>query len=419
MIYSRPLFIVSITVFLGILSVQNTHAALVLPLSQEEVVTYKDSMHEKSLYIQTPDSREYLLETEDIEKSLSVDTSFGESFSSSIVHLDTSNLLKATANKHQLESLITQTSLLTLQESASGVLIPEDYSGSGYAVSEELLEHMLLAQIFSDDSKLSKVVITIPVRPLEPKVLLQTTTGTQEELSIVAHGVSDYSGSSDARIHNIETGMKRFQGVRINPRETFSFNDLLGDVDGSTGYKKELVIMGDRTIPDYGGGICQVSSTVYRAALRAGFPIVERKPHSYAVSYYTPWGSDATIYPGVVDLRFENNFAAPVYLHLYTEGSVLHTLLYGTDDGRTVEMSGPTTYAFQRTPEPKIEYVTTLAPGRRVWKDQSHRGFSAYWDRTITSSTGSSMTERIVSTYEARGGFVLEGKAVEVPLQSE
>lgn len=277
-----------------------------------------------------------------------------------------------------------------------------------------LLDQMVLRTLTAPKGKTR--VLRIPVEEATHRVLLRSEDGQTRELTQVAHGESDFRGSSPARLHNIQTAMARFQGARILPGEIFSFNTLLGEVDGTTGYKKELVIKGDRTLPDYGGGVCQVSSTVYRAALDAGFPIVERKPHSYAVSYYLPWGTDATIYPGIIDLRFSNNFADPVYLHFVIAGTTLHTYMYGTSDGRSVSFSGPNTYAFTGAPNPKVEYTTALAPGKRVWKEYGRNGFSAWWERSITSSTGAVMTEKIISTYEPRGGFVLEGQGAQLPL---
>jgi vancomycin resistance protein YoaR len=107
------------------------------------------------------------------------------------------------------------------------------------------------------------------------------------------------------------------------PGEIFSFNSHLGPVDGAHGFLKELVIKPEGTLPEFGGGLCQVSTTAYRGALYAGLPIVERSPHSYAVGYYSQIGGhgiDATIYPGAHDLRFKNDTPGSLLLQAYTEG---------------------------------------------------------------------------------------------------
>lgn len=280
---------------------------------------------------------------------------------------------------------------------------------NGYVLDQEALAQ-LLAQALTTTNEKTRA-IELPMKRVDAKVYIVDEQGQRKEVTQVGQGESDFSGSSASRIHNIKTAMATVNGVSIAPGEVFSFNNYLGEVDGSTGYKLELVIKGTETIPEFGGGVCQVSSTVYRAALYSGLPIVERKPHSYAVSYYTPWGTDATIYPGVVDLRFQNNFPAPIILHTYMDGKKLYVNFYGEKDGRSVEMNGPNVYGHQGAPAPKVEYTTSLPAGKRVWKAYGHNGFASWWERKVTSGTGLVMTEKINSIYEARPGAVLEGKA--------
>ncbi|MBU0648260.1 VanW family protein, partial [Patescibacteria group bacterium] len=124
---------------------------------------------------------------------------------------------------------------------------------------------------------------------------------------LIASGSSDFSYSPANRIHNIGVGADNFDGMVVAPGEEFSFTKLLGSVDAASGYLPELVIAGNETRPEYGGGLCQVSTTMYRAALDAGFPITARSPHRYRVSYYEPVGLDATVYIPNPDLRFVND----------------------------------------------------------------------------------------------------------------
>ncbi len=162
--------------------------------------------------------------------------------------------------------------------------------------------------------------------------------------SLIAKGSSNFSGSPKNRIHNIGVGAVKFNGVLIKPNEEFSFNTILGEVGPETGYKAELVIKQNKTIPEYGGGLCQVSTTAFRAAVYAGLPIRERQAHAFPVKYYNPQGFDATIYPPHPDLRFVNN--TPGYLLIQTkiQGSELTFEFYGTDDGRKVEVEEPYQY---------------------------------------------------------------------------
>jgi vancomycin resistance protein YoaR len=129
--------------------------------------------------------------------------------------------------------------------------------------------------------------------------------------------------------------------VLIAPGEEFSFVDRLGPVDGEHGYLPELVIKNNRTEPEFGGGICQVSSTFFRAAFNSGFKITERRNHAYPVQYYRPYGMDATIYIPKPDLKFRNNTSGYVLLQPKVEGFNLIVQAFGSNDGRSVTIDGP------------------------------------------------------------------------------
>lgn len=193
--------------------------------------------------------------------------------------------------------------------------------------------------------------IALPVRSFSPQILLAdlNTLGIKE---LVARGQSDFSGSSSSRIKNISVGAERFRGLLIKPGEEFSFNKYLGPVDGAHGFVPELVIKPEGTMPEFGGGLCQVSSTAFRAAFFGGLPILERRNHSYAVKYYE-WisddrpravGLDATIYPGAQDLKFRNDTPATILVWTYIEGKRLYFDFYGTTDHRIVAVDGPHPY---------------------------------------------------------------------------
>lgn len=229
---------------------------------------------------------------------------------------------------------------------------------------------------------------------------------------LIATGYSDFSGSPWNRRHNIGVGIEKYNGLLIPPGETWSFNDHLGAVNASTGYKKELVIKKNETIPEYGGGLCQVSSTFFRAVLFGGFPVAERYPHHYAVSYYAypmGYGLDATIYPPLKDVRFINDSPGYILIQSYVEGNGAYFKFYGTDDGRTVEMDGPYISNRVGAPEDVIEYTTELAPGERKQTDISHKGFDATWYRTVTKSGEEPEKETFFSHYFAWAAKYLVG----------
>jgi vancomycin resistance protein YoaR len=106
----------------------------------------------------------------------------------------------------------------------------------------------------------------------------------------------------------------------------------------------ELVIKKGTTTPEYGGGLCQISTTTFRAAVKAGLEITERRNHAYPVKYYNPQGTDATIYPPHPDLRFKNNTPAYILIQTRIERNKLYFDFYGSDDGREVVLKGPYAY---------------------------------------------------------------------------
>jgi vancomycin resistance protein YoaR len=222
---------------------------------------------------------------------------------------------------------------------------------------------------------------------------------------VVTVGESDFSGSPVNRRHNISVGLNRFNGHLIEQGKVFSFNDVLGPVDGTAGYRKELVIKGDRTVPDYGGGLCQVSSTAYRGIWEHGFPIVERRNHSYAVSYYGPNGTDATVYPGSIDMKFLNDGPSALLMQTYEEDNKAYFIYYGTKDDRTSSVYGPFILGTRAVPPDRTVFTTELPPGTKRKVGDRHAGLSALWFRVRTTSTGALVTEEVFSSYEARPLF--------------
>ncbi len=183
----------------------------------------------------------------------------------------------------------------------------------------------------------------LPVIKSKPQTkLADTNTLGIDEL--VAVGESDFTGSPRNRVHNVTVGADKFDGIIVAPNEEFSFNENLGDVDGEHGFLPELVIKKGGVVPEFGGGLCQVSSTTFRAAMNAGLPITARRNHSFAVQYYAPQGTDATIYPGSSDLKFVNNLPSSVLIHTKIIGRKLYFEFYGSKDSRQVAFEGPFQY---------------------------------------------------------------------------
>ncbi len=186
-----------------------------------------------------------------------------------------------------------------------------------------------------------KSTVTVSMKEYRPAIFSAEDFKKLKFPHVLAKGESNFAGSPKNRIHNIHVGTQRFNGLVIMPGEEFSFNRYLGAVDESNGYLPELVIKENVTTPEFGGGICQVSTTAFRAAMIAGLDVTARRNHSYPVAYYGTPGYDATVYSPSPDFRFKNDTANPVLLKTRIEGTKVIFEVLGTNDGRTVKINGP------------------------------------------------------------------------------
>ena len=159
--------------------------------------------------------------------------------------------------------------------------------------------------------------------------------------SLLVISETDFSGSPANRVHNIKLSAAKFNKILISPNSEFSFNKILGAVNENTGYLPELVIKKNKTVPEYGGGICQVSTTIFRAAVKAGLKITERYPHAFPVRYYKPVGFDAAVYSPHPDFRFINNTPSSIYLQTRIKDNKVYCELYGTKENKKIEIEGP------------------------------------------------------------------------------
>jgi len=193
------------------------------------------------------------------------------------------------------------------------------------ATIDRLITNILL------DSPIKKT--TIIADKASPKITIKDTNDLGIN-SLIGQGFSNFAGSPKNRIHNIKTGADIFNGFILNPGEEFSFNNFLGGSGPEQGFLPELVIKNHQTIPEYGGGLCQISTTFFRAAANTGMQIIERKAHAFPVAYYNPQGFDATIYEPKPDFRFINNTPARLLIQTIIKGTQLTINFYGTDDLR-------------------------------------------------------------------------------------
>lgn len=205
-----------------------------------------------------------------------------------------------------------------------------------------------------------KLTLSAGIYTSKPKKSLadMNNLGIEE---LVAKGQSTFTGSSSNRRTNVSVGFKKVRGVILAPNEVFSFNDNLGSVEAKDGFKPEIVIKKTGLTPELGGGICQVSSTVFRAAMAAGLPIVERKNHSFAVQHYAPQGTDATTYTGAVDFKFQNDTGNNllVWAYLKDKDNLIFEL-WGKKDDRVVDLKDPVQYDRKSDGSMKADWVRSV-----------------------------------------------------------
>ena len=236
--------------------------------------------------------------------------------------------------------------------------------------------------------------------------------GIRELLGV---GRTSFKGSPPNRRHNISIGTKLLNGILIAPDEEFSLVSALAPFDAANGYRAELVIKGSRTIPEFGGGLCQVATTMFRVALAAGLPITERAAHAYRVPYYEPpVGMDATIYGPKPDFRFRNDTGRHLLLRTRVEGDDLVYELWGTTDGRIASTSEPEVYNSIAPPPMKIVETEDLPPGVKKCTERAHTGADAKFTYTVTHADGRKEERVFKSHYRPWQAVCLIGKKLEV-----
>ena len=240
-------------------------------------------------------------------------------------------------------------------------------------------------QLINEAIKNGTTNIRVPSRKIYSKAVIPEALENQGIKEVISIGESNFAGSPETRKQNIRAAAKKYHGKIIPQGETFSFNHVLDRVDKEDGFTRELVIKGNALSKEYGGGVCQVSTTTFRAAFQAGLPIVDRRNHSYDVPYYKPVGLDATIYLGGQDLRFTNDTPGDILIQTYSQGDSLFFVFYGTQDGRRVALEGPFISEVKKAPKkPIIIYTNDLPAGVTSVVSTAHEGMKTKWIRKIT-----------------------------------
>ncbi|GAB4501023.1 MAG: VanW family protein [Anaerolineales bacterium] len=246
----------------------------------------------------------------------------------------------------------------------------------------------------------------------------------------ITQNVSTYTsyfrGSSAARMNNIQTAAARFHGLLVAPGETFSMGQALGDVSLDSGFSEALIIYGGRTIKGVGGGVCQVSTTLFRAVFFGGFPVVERYAHAYRVSYYEQnangidpnlAGLDATVYFPLVDFKFTNDTPYWMLMETYFDArnQSLTWKLYSTSDGRSVQWQTTGLQNVVAAPPPELQFNPEAGEGAFRQVDWPAEGADITVNRSVLKGDKIYFMDKFVTHYQPWRAVCEYGPGVDDP----
>ena len=280
-------------------------------------------------------------------------------------------------------------------------------SQEGRKLDEDKTYKTLVEALEENSSK----SINLPVNIIQPKIATSdvNSLGIKELLD---RGISRFAGSIPNRIYNVNLTAQKINGVLVPPGEIFSFNRTVGDITAATGFKQAYVIKEGRTVLDDGGGVCQDSTTLFRAVLNAGLPVIKRTAHAYRVGYYEQGfspGLDATVFYPSVDFQFKNDTPAHVLIQAYTVGTTLYVDLYGTADGREVTLTKPIV-TNQAPPPPELRQDDpTLPKGTVKQVDWAAWGAKVTFKRTVTRAGEVIISDNWISNYKPWQAVYLVG----------
>ncbi len=266
---------------------------------------------------------------------------------------------------------------------------------------------------FKKDISNKKVILNSEVIKPEIKLSDINEYGIEE---FIAEGKSDYTHSIPQRVHNLILAASKFNGVLIPKGKEFSFVETVGDISSLTGYQPAYIIKEGKTVLGDGGGVCQVSTTLFRAALNAGLPIIERNAHAYRVGYYendSQPGFDATVYSPTVDLKIKND--TPGYILIETEideeNNLLYFKFYGKKDSRRVEISIATVYDVVPPLPPKYQDDPTLKKGVTKQVDFPAWGSKVFFTYKVFQGDKLAIDNKFFSNFRPWAAVYLVGTA--------
>jgi len=261
----------------------------------------------------------------------------------------------------------------------------------------KLISDKLEKDILAEFNGGLKVEVNINAEIKDSKAVI-----TADKLSMIDGKISTYSTnfstSIPQRINNITLATKSINGILLMPGETFSFNNVVGERTAARGYKEAGVVLGSKVESGLGGGICQVSSTLYNALLLANIKAIERKPHTIPSSY-VPKGCDATVDYGNIDYKFKNTLTYPIYIEGHVQNKNLYFNIYSNSSllKRKYEVFNE----IYETIQPKVKEVpdSTLAAGNIVIEQQPLIGYKVKVYRKVLENGKVINTELISNDF--------------------
>jgi vancomycin resistance protein YoaR len=297
----------------------------------------------------------------------------------------------------------------------NGKVVAFKPSEEGKMIDTEQLREDLISKLekILSGQKSQELIIPLTVKTILPKI----TTDKANNLGIkelIGKGTSLFQHSISSRIFNITLAASRINGALIAPNEIFSFDKALGDVSAFTGYQQAYIIQNGKTVLGDGGGVCQVSTTFFRALLNAGLPITERHAHAYRVGYYEEDslpGLDATVFVPSVDLKFKNDTGNYILVQTQIDPEILRlsVFLYGASDGRTVALTSPVVTNRVAHPPDLYQDDPSLPKGVIKQIDFSADGATVSFSRNVTKNGQKIISENFVSDYAPWQSIYLRG----------
>ena len=223
-----------------------------------------------------------------------------------------------------------------------------------------------------DGDLLEKEKIQLPVYKTEPKIYSNYFDGIDKVLGDFS---TDYSSSINNRKENIKIASSKFNNLKLNPGDEISFNELVGEITEETGFKSATVIVGGEYESGIGGGICQVSTTLYNSLILSDLEILERHNHSRPINY-VDLGTDAAVASGYKDLKFKNNTNNPILILADADGNKLNFKVLGNSSDRDYEVKIIAERLGVVSPDVKTIYSDSIPEGETVVRESGKRGYS-------------------------------------------